>query len=672
MKYIFQHINNLFIVSIFLLSCSPELKIDHLNQALNKSGTNRIELEKVLNHYSNDSLKTLAAEFLISNMPGHYSYKSDGIDDYYAIGEEIFKSSLTPVQQRDTLLKLSNGRFSYLKNDTIQDIKIITADYLINNIDQAFELWRTKPWLEHLYFTQFCEFVLPYKCYELQSLDYWRDTLQKQFGDALSGWIPNDDTYGSPYNAARAVRGRIARDVHPFGVQMGKGYSFGKADNMYKITYGECTDYVRLAICVMRALGLPVSYHVTPQWGRYYAGHDWYTVHNDKGELLSSEWDISSDIGAVFFPYQRIPKVFRNTYSINRETERYLCESVWKFPFSVFQKDVTAEFFTNTDISIPITVNRARLNDKYAYLAVFNACSTDWNVISYGYVKDDKGSTIKVRNGKIRTRTNKQYTSCFDQVGINVLYIILQYDEHGWFPLSHPFILHSNGDLEYINPDNDKLRSVTLKRKYYSNQNVVEMQRRLLGGQIQVSSSTDFSIDTHTLYTIKDLDYTDKIHLPNTDKTYRYARYLSANGTYGSIAELAFYCDTICLQGKHISSTVDSNITEHAFDGDYLSNFETNNPNDNWVGIDFGSKQRITHVHIVPRNDDNFVRVGDEYELFYWNNAQWVSKGIRVATDNFLKYDSVPAGALMWLSNYTRGMEERCFLIDDDGNIEWW
>ena len=63
---------NILIVAIFLvLSCNKERKL--LNQSLLVAGKNKTELEKVLHHYKNDSLKLKAAEFLITNMPGSFS-----------------------------------------------------------------------------------------------------------------------------------------------------------------------------------------------------------------------------------------------------------------------------------------------------------------------------------------------------------------------------------------------------------------------------------------------------------------------------------------------------------------------------------------------------------------------------------------------------------------------
>ncbi len=651
----------LLVVNLLLCCCVGELTHDdYLEQALELAGDNRAELEAVLDHYKDEPEKLRAARYLIENMPGHYSYRPGSrIEEYYALGKNILTSSLSPKEQNDSLLKLYQERFVGVLNDTVQDIRIIKADYLIQNIDSAFLLWKDGLWLQHLDFDQFCEYVLPYKCYELQSLDHWRDTLRSCFGDVMTNWIPNDESYASPYNAACVLRERIARDVHPFGIYSATAPPFGNAETMHRITFGTCTDYVRLGICTMRAIGIPASYDYTPQWGRYRAGHDWYAILNDKGERITSEWDITTNPGGVFFPYQRIPKVYRYTYAINRETERYLREATFPQRFSQFQKDVTDEYYATTDLAIPVTFSEKRINDKYVYLAVFNGVFSDWNILSYG--KLEKNYTCE--DGK------RKDVGLFPKTGRNVLYIMMQVDDEGMFPLSLPFILHSNGEVEYVEADIDNMRSVTLRRKYHSTWNVVDMQRRVLGGQIQASADVGFN-HVDTLYTISDLTYPDRIPLSSSGKAYRYWRYLSADGTYGSIAELAFFADSMQVKGNPICRAGDP---APAFDGDYLTNYETGDANGNWVGMDIGRPTAVTHARIIPRGDDNYVRVGDMYEFLYWDNSKWVSLGTTMAEDNKLIYDSIPRGALMWLRDLTRGMVERCFLIRKDDNIVvWW
>jgi hypothetical protein len=192
------------ILSLVLASCINQPNF--LEHALKAAGTNRPELEKVLAHYKGDTLKYKAAVFLIENMPGHYSYAGNGVLEYYALGEKILQSELTPVQQRDSLRNISDAQFPGLAQNTVSDISIMQAAYLIKNIDAAFELWETKPWAQHLSFEQFCEYLLPYKCVELQQLDHWRDTLSAQYGSRLSAMPLNDDQYASPYNTAVTVQ----------------------------------------------------------------------------------------------------------------------------------------------------------------------------------------------------------------------------------------------------------------------------------------------------------------------------------------------------------------------------------------------------------------------------------------------------------------------------------
>lgn len=45
----------------------------------------------------------------------------------------------------------------------------------------------------------------------------------------------------------------------------------------------------------------------------------------------------------------------------------------------------------------------------------------------------------------------------------------------------------------------------------------------------------------------------------------------------------------------------------------------------------------------MPRNDDNFIRLGDQYELFYQDGFRgWISLGRQVASELTLHYDNIP------------------------------
>ena len=124
-----KSMKNLPIIILFLTMASCVNPPNYLEHALKAAGTNRTELEKVLAHYKGDTLKYKAAVFLIENMPGHYSYAGDMVLEYYAIGEKILQSELTPVQQRDSLRNISDAQFPGLAQNTVSDISIMQAAY---------------------------------------------------------------------------------------------------------------------------------------------------------------------------------------------------------------------------------------------------------------------------------------------------------------------------------------------------------------------------------------------------------------------------------------------------------------------------------------------------------------------------------------------------------------
>lgn len=150
------------IISIALLSCSPHSK---LNEAFKISGQNRAELEKVLAHYSQDeadSLKLRAAEFLIENMPGHYAYSDESIDTYTQQFDSINK--VVTMYLRSYFYSfptLNNPNTFFMKRE--YDIEHITAAYLIKNIDYKFRLREITPWGKDIDFSDFCEYILPYR-----------------------------------------------------------------------------------------------------------------------------------------------------------------------------------------------------------------------------------------------------------------------------------------------------------------------------------------------------------------------------------------------------------------------------------------------------------------------------------------------------------------------------
>lgn len=642
------------LISVFVLSGCINEHNRYLKEALKASGDNRLELQTVLNHYADDPEKLAAARYLIENMPYHHSYAGDMSNKFYEEALMILHSDMSPDECRDSIRKISENKYANMASNTIEDVKIIKADYLIKNIDYAFKEWKERPWARHLTFDEFCEWLLPYKMSENQTLDDWRDTLSYHFSDSLNRILPSDEKSNTAYGALDIMRNEIVYKINPqlrwtdYG-----GHSMLSAATMPYMATGSCYEYVLLGSLSFRSVGLPVTIDMVPLWGRNHEGHCWYVLLNDRGMESVARNDITTSPGWGFYPYERFPKVFRYTYSINRRVTDYLDNSTYNYDFDPFLKDVTSNYFNTADIKIPIFKD-VRIAEKYAYIAMFSVTmKTSWQILDFGVIKHGK--------------------ACFNNMGRNMQYIVLGYDGKKVVPISDPFIVYKDGSIKSIHTDMAQLRSVDLRRKYYESYNVVEMRRRLLGGCIQCADRPDFS-DAKTLFTIESTSIPDKIKL-FSDHPSRYWRYLSSNGTYGSIAELCFFDENgIKLNGNGIAcENADQDAINRAYDDDWLSNFETSEPNGNWIGMDMREPVFVSSVRIVPRSDDNDIHPGQEYELYYLTDrSRWHSAGRVIADSNVLHFDSIPSGGLLWLINHTTGLNERPFLVSEDGNVEWW
>lgn len=665
--------NILTIILTLLLTASCTKDSMYIHYALKAAGENKKELKAVLRHYrmeDKDTEKLRAAKYLIANMPAHYSYRdTTAINSYYRKALEILGTGPSPDWQRDTLRQISDTEYAGLTRNIIPDVEVMTADYLIYSIDRAFQEWRTRPWSRHLTYDEFQEWILPYKVTELQSLDAWRDTLPAHYTDSIST-VPADDVERNSISGAiEIVRGEIQSKQYAIGHRViweDRGsIPMRSAATWVRMTYGSCMDYVIMGTAVFRSLGLPAAVDQVPSWGRNSEGHSWYVFLSDRGREEPTINSLIIGAGMPFYTNERIPKVWRTTYTINRDRVKYRNTAKYVYPFELCQEDVTDHYTCISNLEIETNRNKtAKLTDKkYVYIAMaVNADGPQWKVLDFG----------TLRRGKAR----------FKNMGREMLYIALGYDGRKLIPISRPFILHKSGVVEYIGTANENTENFTsnnsptismdLRRKYYESYNVVNMRRRILGGKIQCSDHPDFK-DAVTLYTIESTEIPYYIKL-NAKRAYRYWRYLPADGTYGSIAELMFYDNDGNKQtGTPIANpeALERRI-KRAFDGDLLSNFESDKKDGNWVGMDMGKPTKITCATVIPRSDDNDICPGNEYELFCFDGQKWSSLGYQRADNNVLHYDEIPLNTLLWLRNYTRGNNERPFIIDENGEIIWW
>lgn len=649
----------LFLASLAFMACICFWELQstsRLEQALRQAGENRAQLEMVLTHYENDSLKLLAAKFLIENMPGHYSYLDDSINAYYDRIDSALLMETSLVAEMKMLDSISKQE-SDKKYEKVFDLEIMTADYLIKNIDTSFELWLEGEWARHLSFDEFCEYILPYKVIELQPLDDWKNYLRGRYASELPNMHNCDSYKQSAFRAAYAVNKEL-KDSLQTSIFYHSLLPVNRLETKLRMQYGSCADYNYIAAAVLKSEGIPVMKDFTPQWPFRSLGHDWCVVLSNNGKNVMFG-GADTNPGDAHNPDAKMAKVYRQTYSINLELEKMLrVERVVPNEFKqIHIKDVTAEYMRTEDVEVKIDP-RLNLKNEYAYLAVFD--NKRWTPICWGAIKGN--------------------SAFFKNIGRGIVYLPVYYTDKGVVPLSSPFELTPLGEIRTIIADTTLRETIELSRKYPLFTRVYTKTDRVVGGKIQASNRADFK-DCITLHEITELGIQSReVSIHSSGTKYRYWRYLSPPHGFCNIAELFFFekdaekasiGKVIGTKGSYKESK--RHTKEKVFDNNPLTFFDApEDVLDAWVGLDFGEPISVDRVIYVPRGDGNSIFLGDEYELFYWDTLSgWLSLGKQVAKSAVLVYDRVPSKGLYLLRNLTIGKDERIFTFENGKQI-WW
>ena len=653
-----KNISLLIICVLFAVSCNKVEVPEKLHNVLLLAGDNKDELLKTISHYQNlgDSLKLKAAYFLIENLENKYSYIGES---YHNLRNVIASYCLDTIKDVESLKKSKDNIenelsiYSTFEYSKIADAKHINSNYLINYIDESFQALEM-PWIKgKISFEQFCKYVLPYKVGD-EPIEDWRSTVIQDYRwliDSLS------HAHSGLIDVAQMINTEIAKRFEAKGASK-ISLSFGYSD-LKKMKVGSCYNAVSYTMYVMRALGIPIGMDTAPIWGNRSGGHQWTVLYLPEGNTVP--FDPTYDF--QYFADRFHPKINRTVlppkYAVTTKIHSIPFEIVDNKYSSqedippLFKRnflDVTDRYTSTSDITIKPQNIPSDLN--YAYLFVFDI--NNWVPVQISSISSDR-------------------TLSFKKMGNGVVYLPGFLNSNNEVPCDYPFVQNRKGEIRKFIPHKDKLMDVILYRKYPYLERVKSFADRMRGGIFQVANSPDF-VNPVILYRIAKTPepYYQEVVLKKSG-AYRYFRYLPPDSSYGDVAEIEVYTSTSKepIYGNMIGTKGESESCsiEKAFDHDKLSYYTSLRPNGNWVGIDFGEKIRIAKIRFLPRNDQNTIESGDDYELFYWDN-QWISLGVQRAKKQYLKY-TVPENALLWLRNLTRGKEERIFTYEN-GRQVWW
>ncbi len=597
-----------------------------LEVAMNAAEENSREMQKALNHFSANSMQHDAMEYLIRNMPDHYACEPAG-------------KCVQSLQE---------------------DIKSLSASYLIQNVEEAFSTWQNSPWRDEVDFMRFCQYILPYKI-DQEPVVEWRCTLKDKYAHLVADVTNQREAFTIVFNYLK----------EHFKVQDNKRSYEADILTLDSLQGGDCRERAIHMVYVMRALGIAAALDYTPFWANQGTNaHYWvsmisrdntvYTIGKDSLNNIDGTYEpIKYHIDYQSYPYsvdslKRIAKVYRVTYDKVRSLAAPSSQDIPLCLRSVHAKDVTTEYHHLTRGNmLPVAAPRG---------TPLYVC------------------TFQQRNGWIpigeARRVDRDHVDIGPLIHDNVV-VVASYEDGTTIPLSNPFLISHDGQPKELSPDVHSLRRVKLLRKYYVNSRWPNRWGDMIGAVLEASNDADFRIGKRQAHKVTRMPvekYTAKLDGAVTE---RYIRFLPADGKYPVPAEI----DLIDHDGQIIPKddyriyAVGDGLTGDPIpikwlrDNDPSTTFYKQFPY--WIGIELVEcRNKVSAVQFLLWNDMNRITLGHDYELFYFDR-EWRSLGQKRASADYLEYDRVPSNALLLLRDYTKGKEERIFVYENAKQV-WW
>lgn len=408
----------LYVVVLILVAGCTSVSDRQLEAALQMAGENRIELEKVLKHYEYDTLKLKAARFLIENMPYHHGI-NDRILDHtgkeYFMDLSKYRGEDEIRQTYDSLLKMGY----HIERVLQKDIENLTAIYLIENIDLAFEV-RNKKWTREIPFYIFCKYILPYRVSN-EPLSKMRKVMISRYMKIMDSIAPN-----SPEEACLGLNKYLKKKIRF------KGFSpfYNSIEYVDQYKWGNCEGLAVYFTFLARALGIPCCVEST-QWTKNDAGHSWCALIDGSGK--------AHPFGAAELSFEEFKHVFSRRNMIpakvyRKEYQAFFSNILEDDGYVTYLKnptlhDVTKEYAAKT-FNLEINLKEFSVKDgMIVYLCGYNG--GNWKEVALGSCYASK-AMIK------------------DVVGDNIFRLAKSDDGRELSFLTDPFYVDSLGVVEQL------------------------------------------------------------------------------------------------------------------------------------------------------------------------------------------------------------------------------
>lgn len=700
-----------FVVFISFFSCKYSHVYD-TESTLRYAGKNRMELEKVLNFFRDSGgVAYESACFLIENMKYHKSKdivipRSCHVDYFKRIDSlyrVLFRSDGRKLFQEefyDSLRKKLGVDFNDLLQPQIiheanlPDAQNLSADFLINNIKQALDMWYHNGYEYPKDFDFFKEFILPYRATEEYPIMN-RMEIYEQFSTLF-------ENATSIYEILECYK-RFFSKCRWLNAYTNPQFHLGMYDLYLPRFKMDCHNITSWSCDVFRPQGIPAVYEFTPLLRDQVNRHFWCVSPDSVGILqpysppytsLGIEWKTG---------ICNVGKVYRRTFGAQKNIPYFLAgknEFIPPLLNSPLLSDQTYRYHQTVTLHLPIN---ERLVNNLAYLCMW--ANGELIVVGWGKINHSKNEIV------------------YNQVPLNTLFFPVYFDDETMLNIAKPFMIYADiplkdislpfttntpphtpkdvaimgkdivaysdykpiKELRYITLDCDTTlySNLHLLRKYPEKQNL-KMFRKQLDGAVLLGRNEQQS-DFDTLLILKEppQPYLQEYKLVKT-KPYRFYRFSTSNGQPVNIAHMEFL--SFSSQGNPCSIPTPLPVfrndckkekekrvrikgtplytgrnSEYAFDDNIFTYADATSA----IEIEFCQPTKIEYIRLLPRNAYNMIVPGNSYMLMYYDNG-WKEFKTLYAELNYLDFEQVPQATLYWLRNLTEGKEEFPFFYIND------
>ena len=614
--------------------------------------------DEVIAHYTRlgDKEKLQAAKFLVENMKYHYFKDSPKLSMYFDGISKInaeYKYPSCKEGYRKLYSELGN---SDLDVQEIADTDVVDVQFLIDNIDKAFDDWRNGLWARHLSFEDFCEYLLPYRIGNEKITKGWRIDLRKLYLKYARSVLTSDDMRNSAFSAAGKMNdGLRLLEFHNEKVlpQMQMELPLFA---LKEIRMGECSDYATFTAYVMRACGIPVCVDFTPQWPDRAHNHTWNSLLDNTGFPVAF-MGAETNPGHPSKHGRKFAKVYRKVFayqpqSLYNKAKEFGIKNLPASLNTPFIKDVSSEYFKG--FRLKFKLKNRRKKDNIAYIAVFN--NQTWVPVDFSVIS---------KEGEVE----------FQNLGGDIVYMPVYWGAAGAVPAGNPLLLKCDGSVTEMVPQKDKLQTLTMNRKFPHFYRIVKYRSYMKNGIFEASNQPDFAetVKCGEVSRIPLIGY-DTLHIDGFDGKYRYWRFLAPKNNACQVAELKFLYEgkqEKILRAFSNGIGAENTSPENVCDGNELTFYMSRQTKNAWIGVDMGKPVKVDKIVYLPRNDDNDIVSGHSYELCYFENGRQKSVGVQKAQGNTVTFTNVPSETIYILHDLEKGTEERIFSYDNN-HIEWY